>query len=77
MKEFDGEQLTKLMQDREVKNTEDLQALLRDLTKEVIETLYDGELTGHLGYEKQEQNGSTDGNHRNGKGKKKVKSQFG
>jgi transposase-like protein len=77
MKEFDREQVTKLLKDREVKNTEDLQDLLRDLTKEVIESLYDGELTGHLGYEKHEQNGSTDGNYRNGKGKKKVKSQFG
>jgi len=77
MKEFDREQLTKLIQDRAVKNTEDLQELLRDLTKEVIETLYDGELTDHLGYDKHEQNGSSDGNYRNGKGKKKVKSHFG
>ena len=37
MKEFDREQLTKLIQDREVKNTEDLQELLRDLTKEVTD----------------------------------------
>lgn len=31
MKEFDLEQITKLFQDREVKNTVDLQELLRDL----------------------------------------------
>jgi transposase-like protein len=51
--------------------------LLRDLTKEVIDALYEGELTEHLGYEKHEQGRSQDGNSRNGKGKKTVKSHVG
>jgi transposase-like protein len=74
---FDKDNLKKLIEEREVKDQEGLQALLRDLTKEVIDALYDGELTEHLGYEKHQQNGSEDGNARNGKGKKTVKSHFG
>ena len=74
---FDKDKLKELLDTRQVKNQEDLQALLRDLTKEVIDALYEGELTGHLGYEKHQQGGSTDGNSRNGKGKKTVKSHLG
>ena len=69
---FEKDKLKKLLDEREVKDQEGLQALLRDLTKEVIEALYDGELTDHLGYEKHQQGGSTNGNARNGHGKKTV-----
>ena len=74
---FDKDKLNELLDTRQVKTQEDLQALLRDLTKEVIDALYEGELTEHLGYEKHQQGGSTDGNSRNGKGKKTVKSHLG
>lgn len=74
---IDKEKLMKLYQDGKVKSTEDLQEVLRDLTKEVIETLYDGELTDHLGYKKHDQNKSKDGNSRNGFTEKKVKSHTG
>jgi len=30
----------------DIKTTEDLQALLRDMTREMIDTIYEGELTG-------------------------------
>ena len=73
---FDKKELKELLDGRELKSTEDLQSLLRDLTKEVIEAVYDGELTHHLGYDKHEQNGEND-NYRNGYGKKRVKSNFG
>ena len=49
---FDKDKLKELIEQRQVKNQEDLQALMRDLTKEVIDALYEGELTEHLGYEK-------------------------
>ena len=49
---FDKDKLKELIDERQVKDQEGLQALLRDLTKEVIDALYDGELTDHLGYEK-------------------------
>ena len=74
---FDKEKLKEFLKDQQVSGTEGLQVLLRDMTKEVIETLYDGELTDHLGYEKHTQGESSDGNSRNGKGMKKVKSHFG
>jgi len=73
---FDKQELKKLLDGRELKSTEDLQELLRDLTKEVIEAIYDGELTHHLGYDKHAQNVEKN-NYRNGYGKKKVKSNFG
>ena len=74
---FDKDKLKKILDERKVKDQEGLQALLRDLTKEVIEALYDGELTDHLGYAKHQQGGSTDGNTRNGRGKKTVQSKIG
>jgi transposase-like protein len=74
---FKKEELQKLLKEKGIKSQEDMQSLLRELTKEVIETLYEGELTDHLGYNKHEQNGSTDGNARNGRSKKKVNSHFG
>lgn len=74
---FDKDKLKKILDERKVTDQEGLQTLLRDLTKEVVEALYDGELTDHLGYEKHQQNGSTDGNTRNGRGKKTVQSKLG
>ena len=74
---FDKDKLKEILDEREVKDQESLQALLRDLTKEVIEALYEGELTDHLGYKKREQGGSADGNTRNGRGKKTVQSKLG
>lgn len=73
---FESKELKKLIQESDVETTEDLQGFLRDLTKDVIETLYQGELTAHLGYEKHEQNTDTD-NSRNGYGNKTVKSNSG
>ncbi len=69
--------ISELIKGHGVKDQEGLQALLRDLTKEIVEVLYDEELTDHLGYEPHEQNRSKDGNNRNGRGKKTVKSIYG
>jgi putative transposase len=74
---FDKDKLKQILDEREVKDQAGLQALLRDLTKEVIEALYEGEMTDHLGYEKLHQGGSTDGNARNSRGKKTVQSKLG
>lgn len=73
---FKNKELKKLIEESDVETTEDLQGFLRDLTKDVLETLYQGELTSHLGYEKHEQNTPTK-NSRNGYGKKTVKSNHG
>jgi putative transposase len=46
--------------------------LLRQLTKRVVERALAAELTTHLGYEPHVRNGSSPGDRRNGKGKKRV-----
>ena len=75
---FDKEKLNQLLKEKGVKSTEDLQELLRDMTKEVIDALYEGEMTDHLGYEKHERVVDTgEKNARNGKGKKTVTSHLG
>ena len=48
-----------------------------DDTKEVIEAIYDGEITDHLGYKKYEQRPGDSENTRNGHSTKKVKSKVG
>jgi putative transposase len=50
---------------------------MRDVSKEVVETLLEGELTNHLGYEKHDQKAKTTENARNGYTPKTVKSKFG
>lgn len=59
---FDKKKLKEILAENDVKTTEDLQVFMREMMKEVIETLYEGELEAHLGYKKNEQNGSLDGN---------------
>ena len=74
---FEKKKLGEMLKEHQVRNTEDLQALLREMTKEVIDALYEGELTAHLGYERHERSGLSEGNSRNGRGKKRVRSHFG
>jgi len=50
---------------------------LRDLTRTMIDTIYEGELTSHLGYERYNHEGEKGVNSRNCHGKKKVKSHMG
>jgi transposase-like protein len=75
--EIDKNALQQMIEANDIKTTEDLQALLRDMTKEMIDTIYEGELTAHLGYERHAQGGEKGGNYRNGHGKKSVKSHLG
>ncbi len=74
---FDKDKLKKIIDEHKATDQEGLQTLLRDLTKEVIEARFDWELTDHLGYEKHQQDGSTELNPRNGWGKKLVQSKLG
>jgi len=50
-------------------------ALLRQLTKRLVERALEAELTEHLGYTPHARNGSGSGNCRNGKGKKTVQTE--
>src|SRR5213594_64207 len=51
--------------------------LLKQLTKALVERALNAELTHHLGYEKNNAEGRGSGNSRNGKGRKKLKGDFG
>ena len=74
---FDKEKLQKILEEKKLETTEDLQDLLRDTTKELIEAVYDGEITDHLGYKKYEQKPGNSENSQNGHSTKKVKSKVG
>lgn len=60
---------------KQFKSREALNGFLGQLQKRGIEKMLEGELDGHLGYDKHEQ--STNGNSRNGYGKKKIRTSYG
>ena len=62
------------------KTTEEIigqEGLLTQLTKSLMERIFQGEMTHHLGYEKHNPAGNNTGNSRNGKSKKTIKGDFG
>ncbi|OJV84601.1 MAG: IS256 family transposase [Bacteroidia bacterium 44-10] len=60
---------------KQFKSREDLNNFLGQLQKRGIEKMLEGELDGHLGYEKHSQ--SDNSNARNGYGKKKIRTSYG
>lgn len=56
---------------------EDVQDLLKQITKAVLERALQGELTQHLGYSKHDPEGANSGNSRNGVMRKTLKGDFG
>ena len=72
---FNKEELKKLLKEKNINGQSSLNEILRDLTREVIEVLYDEELTNHLGYDKNKKSSST--NQRNGRSNKTVHSKLG
>lgn len=74
---LDREELKKLLKEKGVKSLEDFNAFMREVSKDVVETLLDGELTDHLGFEKYDQKAKTTDNARNGYTPKTVRSKFG
>jgi len=74
---LDRDELKKLLKEKGVKSLDDFNAFMREVGKEVVETLLDGELTEHLGYEKHDQKAKATDNARNGFTPKTVKSKFG
>ena len=70
---FDNKLIDELLE--QCKSPEDITGkggLLSQLTKAVMERALEGEMTHHLGYEKNDPTGNNSGNSRNGKTKKKV-----
>ena len=74
---LDRGELKKLLKEKGVKSLDDFNAFMREISKEVVETILDGELTDHLGYEKHDQKAKATDNARNGFTPKTVKSKFG
>ncbi|GEM_PF-287910 len=74
---LDKEELKKLLKEKGVRFLDDFNAFMLEISKEVVETLLEGELTDHLGYEKHDQKAKGTGNARNGFTSKTFKSKFG
>jgi transposase-like protein len=53
------------------------EAFLQKIIQATLQAMLDAEMTEHLGYEKHESQGQNGGNSRNGRGKKKVRGDFG
>jgi len=70
---FKKGELRKLLKSKGVKDLDDFNLLMSELSKEVVESLLDGELTDHLGFEKYNHSAKTIDNTRNGFTPKKVK----
>ena len=74
---FEKDKLKELLANQDVTDTAGLQELMRQMYKEVIETLLQGEMTSHLGFEKNEQSPEGRNNTRNGSSKKNVNTSAG
>src|SRR3982074_855885 len=59
------------------RTAEDVNVLLKQLTKAVLERALQGEMTEHLGYPKHDPAGQNSGNNRNGVTRKRLKGEFG
>ena len=74
---LDRDELKKLLKEKGARSLDDFNTFMREVSKEVVETILDGELTDHLGYEKHDQKTKSTENARNGFTPKTVKSKFG
>jgi putative transposase len=59
------------------RTAEDVNVLLKQFTKAVLERALQGEMTEHLGYAKHDPAGNNSGNSRNGASQKTLKGDFG
>src|SRR5436305_3056800 len=62
---------------RQGRSVEDINGLLKQLTKAVLERALQGEMAEHLGYAKHDPAGNNSGNSRNGVTRKTLKGDFG
>lgn len=74
---LEKETLKKLIQENNVVTQDDLKKLLREINKDVIETLLGGEITTHLGYDKHDYSNKKTDNSRNGFSSKKINTSSG
>jgi len=71
------DEIRRLFKEGKLRNQEDLQSTLSSIIKDVVETIYEGELTELLGYSRYDKSSKETDNSRNGYSDKKVKSNFG
>jgi transposase-like protein len=72
------EQIRGLIKERNMKTTDDISLMLKDLFSETLQEMMEAELDTTLGYEKNESNATkSGGNRRNGHSKKTVVSEYG
>ena len=69
--------LDELLKDEDPKELFNKNGLIEDLTKRLVERALEGEMTDHLGYQKNERRKKNAGNARNGKTKKSVVTNHG
>ena len=60
---FDKKELKKLLKEKNIKDLDDFNTLMSEVSKEVVETLLEGELTDHLGFEKYDHQAKIRGSH--------------
>lgn len=58
--------IQKLIQENNIKSLDDFNQLMKSISKEILETLLEGEMTQHLGYQKHDYQGKKTRNSRNG-----------
>ena len=68
---------SRILKEKGIKSLDDFNDYMKEVSKEVLEVLSEGELTELLGYEKYDHKSKQTDNSRNGYSKKKVKSKFG
>lgn len=75
----DEKELKKLASEMvtEFKSEKDFDAFTKALRKQFWESTLEGEMDDHLGYEKNDPKGNNSGNSRNGKSRKRLKSEHG
>ena len=74
---IEKDELKKLLKEKKIKSLDDFNTFMRDISKEVLETFFDGEMSDFLGYDKYDHKAKETDNSRNGHSQKEVKSKFG
>jgi len=74
---FNREQIRQLIKEYNLKDTDDIQSMLKDLFGETIQEMLEAEMDEHLGYSKYEYDKKETDNTRNGYSKKKVNTEYG
>lgn len=77
MARFSKDQVKAFVQDNNLKTMEDVQAALKELFADTLQTMLEAELDHELGYAKHDSKNKMTANSRNGKSKKTIVSEYG